>query len=487
MSLTTRLLVSAICAVSLAIAGVSLERLGARPVDAGSPRATISGAWSCPHGGGEGWRVWVTVTNHGAEPVEIRMTTSAGGAAAPATPSVIEPGTLTYFEVAAPLEGSATVVEYLGGVVVAGSVTIAPEGGLAAAPCADSPGSLWHTAEASTLRGETAFLVVHNPFAAQAVVDVILTAGDRQLRPGRLQGVVLGALDARAFELNHFALGEDALGATIVAPQGRVAAASVVVSPGGLRSSLAVAAPASRWLLPGVGAETDVLVRAMSEQDSPVSAELQLAEGAIPAIDLEAVSAGTAESFGVLETDGGLLVEADGTRPMLAGRRMVLEKQEPVPPSDQKTDEGGKDQQGSKKGDAGRKGGGAAGAEKRGAAKKEKEPPPPPAADLAATEGAPLVADRWVVPPAVSPEGGPSVVLLQNPGDEPVEATVTLLGTGGGEGSPATLTVPPHATVRMQIPDGAPSAALVEGRGLVAAQASIAPAAFSVILGVPLV
>lgn len=490
MSLMTRLLVSATCAVSLAIAGVSLERLGPHPVNAGGARATISGAWSCPHGGGEGWRVWVTVTNPGAEPVGIRMTTSAGGTAAPATPSVIEPGTLSYFEVAAPIEGSATVVEYLGGVVVAGSVAIAPEGGLASAPCAGSPGTLWHTVEASTLRGETALLVVHNPFAAQAVVDVILTAGDRQVRPGRLQGVVLGPLDARAFELNHFALGEDALGATIIAPQGRVAAASVVVSPGGLRSSLAVPAPATRWVIPGAGAETDVLVRALPRQDSPVSAELQGEEGAIPAIDLEAVSAGTAEAFGVLEAEGGFLVQADGVRPMLAGRRMVLEKAQPAPPADQQADRGGKDQKGSggkKGGQSDRKGKGSAADEKRGTGKKEEEPPEPPAADLAATEGSSVLADRWVVPPPVSPEGGPSVVLLQNPGDEPVEATVTLLGTGGAEGSPAGLTVPPHSTVRMTIPAGAPSAALVEGPGLVAGQASLVPGAFSVSLGLPLV
>lgn len=486
MSFTTRLLVSAICAASLAITGVSLERVGPRGVNAGSPEPTISGAWSCPHGGGEGWRVWVTVTNPGTDPVEIRMTTSAGGTATPATPTPIEPGTLRYFEVDAPLEGSATAVEYLGGVVVAGSVVVAPEGGLAAAPCSRNPGTLWHTVESSSLRGETAYLVVHNPFSAQAVVDVIITAGERQIRPGRLQGVVLGPLAARAFELNNFALGEAALAATIVAAQGRVAVASVVVSSGGMRSSLAVPAAATRWLLPGAGTKTDLLVRALPSQDSPVSAELQGEAGGVPAIDLEAVSAATAEAFGVLEAEGGLLVEADGPRPMLAGRRMVLETPAPAPQPGRE----GSDRKG---GPAGRKGsqssraGKGSGADtKRGGKKGRKEPPAPPAADVAATEGAAASADRWLVPPPVSPEGGPSVVLLQNPGDEEVEATVTLLGTAGAGDAPETLTVPPHTTIRFSVPEGQPVAALVEGPGLVAAQASLSPAAFSVALGLPL-
>ncbi|MGH2711034.1 MAG: DUF5719 family protein, partial [Actinomycetota bacterium] len=402
MTIRNRLLVSAICAVALAATGVSLERTGPRPVSAGHRVPAISGEWSCPHGGGEGWRVWVTVTNPGEEPVEVRMTTSAGGAAPPATNNLVEPGTLRYFEVAAPLPGSATIVEYLGGTVAAGAVAMPPGGGLSAMPCASSPGTLWYLTESSTLRGETAYLVVHNPFAAQAVVDVILTAGERRIRSGRLQGVVLGALDARAFELNHFALGEDALSATVIAPQGRVAVASVVVSEGAIRSSLAVPAPSTQWAMPGAGAETEVVIRALDEE-AAVSGELQLADGALPAIDLEAVSAATAEAFGVQLADGGFLVESDGDRPIVAGRRMFLE----APPAPQPEEEpagpgkgraGGGDQP---KGDS--KGGPNArqGDQKKGGPKAEKEePPPPPPSDPAATEGAPSAADLWLVPPA---------------------------------------------------------------------------------------
>jgi hypothetical protein len=332
-------------------------------------------------------------------------------------------------------------------------------------------------------------LVVQNPYAAQAVVDVTLTTPDDQTHPGRLQGVVLGPLDARAFELNNYALQEKALAAEIVAPQGRVAAASVVVSPGGVRSSLAVAEPATQWILPGAGAETEVVVRALADQDAPVGAEIEGEQGAIPALDLEVVPAGTTQSFGLLQSDGGFVVRSDGLPEMLAGRRMFLEERTPVsPPADETDGGGGKAQGGGGSGQkragdkpADQKKGGRKTGDKRGGQKDEE--PPPATADIAATSGSSLTSDRWLVLPAVGPAGGPSVVLLQNPGDEEVTASVTLLGAEGSLGASESVTVPARSTVRFPIPEGAPAAALVEGGELVAAQATLTPAAFAVTLG----
>jgi hypothetical protein len=435
--------------------------------------------------------VWVSVTNPGNEPVEVRMTTAAGGAATPASSTVIEPSTLRYFEIAAPIAGSATVVEYLGGTVAAGTIVIPKEGGLAAEPCVANPGSLWHVAEASTLRGETANLVVHNPFAAQAVVDVILTAGERQIRPGRLQGVVLGPLDARAFELNHYALGQAALGATVVAVQGRVAVASVIVSTGGIRSSLGVAGPATRWILPGIGAETDIVVRALPDRDAPVSAEFHSPDGPVPALDLEAVSAGTAEAFGFQSVEGGLVVRSDGPSPMISGRRMVLEA--PAAPAPEEEEQGRS--QRSQDGTAGGRGDGpnkdrgdregGTNRERDGGKKEEEPQPEAPSTDVAATSGATDPSERWLVPPATGPGGPPAVLVLQNPGDTDLTATVTMLGTGGALGAGTTVQVLARSTVRVPI-EGGPASALVEGRGVVAAQVTLAADAFAVSLGVPI-
>jgi hypothetical protein len=489
MSVLVRLFVAAICAVGLVAAGVVLERVGPAPVLAGSAQDPVSGAWSCPHGGGEGWRVWISVTNPGSAPIEVRMTTAAGGAATPTASTVVEPSTLQYFEVGAPIPGSATVVEYLGGTIAAGTVVMPKDGGLAAEPCIGSPGSHWHVAEASTLRGETANLVVHNPYAAQAVVDVVLTTGERQIRHGRLQGVVLGPLDAKAFDLHNLALGEAALGATVVAVQGRVAVASVIDSSGGIRSSLGVPAPATDWILPGLGQETDVVVRALPDRDAPVSAEFHTADGPVPALDLEAVSAGTAEAFGFQAVEGGILVQSDGPSPMIAGRRMVIEAPAPPPPADEEEKEGASSKDRDRKGSDEGKGRGDSGKGSGGGPnrREEEEEPPaePPATDEAATSGAPIPASRWLVPPASGPDGFPSVLLLQNPGGTELTASVTLIGTGGPIGEATSVQVPPRSTVRVPIENG-PAAALVEGDGVVAAQATLAPDAFAVVLGVPI-
>ena len=496
MSVLLRLGIAGVCAVGLILGGFALERAGPAPVQVGSAEEPMSGAWSCPHGGGEGWRVWVSVTNPGSEPVEVRMTTAAGGATTPASSQVIEPSTLRYFEVAAPIAGSATVVEYLGGAVAAGTIVVPKEGGLAAEPCVASPGSLWHVAEASTLRGESAHLVVHNPFAAQAVVDVVLTTGERQIRHSRLQGQVLGPLDVKAFDLHNLALGEPALGATVVAVQGRVAVASVIVSSGGIRSTVGVAAPGTRRILPGLGTETDIVVRAMPDRDAPVSAEFHTADGPIPALDLEAVSAGTAEAFGFQAVEGGMVVESDGPSPMIAGRRMVVQPAAPPAPEEEEEEgrQRGKGRGGPGAGDTrgddtgkgrGDQGGRKQGGDRRQEGREEKEPAEPPTADEAATSGVADPAARWLVPPASGPEGPPSILLLQNPGEKELTASVTLLGTEGALGAATSVRVPPRSTVRVEIQNG-PAAALVEGKGVVAAQATVAPDAFAVVIGVPM-
>jgi hypothetical protein len=108
-----------------------------------------------------------------------------------------------------------------------------------------------------------------------------------------------------------------------------------------------------------------------------------------------------------------------------------------------------------------------------------------PTADLASTSGVSGGGARWVVPPATGPAGAPSVLLLQNPGDSELTASVTFLGTGGALGAPTTVQVPPLSTVRVTI-EGGPAAAVVEGEGVVAAQATLAAEAYAVVVGVPI-
>ena len=470
MTVAVRLIVAAIVAVGLAGGGLALERgIGPRAHPGVERGPVASDAAYCPHGGGEGWRAWVVLANAAEDAIDVRLTTSSGGAPPSASEERMEPGTSRYVEVAAPLPGTATRVESFGAGVAAGMVVAAPEGGLAAEPCATDAGTLWMLPETSTRRGEDARLLVQNPFAAEAVIDVTLIAAERQLRPGRLQGLVLNPGESRAISLHNFALGLDALGVTVEVPLGRVAVAGVTVSRGGVRASLGVPAFGPARFLPGLGTVGDVVIRAPGGTEVPFHAELHGAEGGSRLIDLEAIPAGQVEAFPAPGADGGLVARVDGDRSMAAGRRMSLPP--PEPPAQEERQRGGK----------GRKGGGRS-------EREEEEPPPPAPSDVASTAGVSEPSGRWIALPAVGPEGGESTLLIQNPAAEEVEATITFLGPDGPVGEPLVVSVLPSSTLRVPLPEGPPPAAVVDaGDGrLVVAQAATSAQAFAVAVGLAL-
>jgi hypothetical protein len=107
-------------AVALVVGGIAMERsLGVRgPALARVPiPAASSGAWFCPHGGGEGWETWVVIANPSDHPTQLSLFTAGG---APGMKSgVLEPGTHRYVPVEAESLSAGTVVEFFGGDAVA--------------------------------------------------------------------------------------------------------------------------------------------------------------------------------------------------------------------------------------------------------------------------------------------------------------------------------------------------------------------------------
>jgi len=475
-----RLVVAGVVAVAVVVGGVAMERrLGAAPPAPTDVEPGVSGAWYCPHGGGSGWRAWVVVANPTDTPADLVLTSRSGTGPPQASTSIVAPESHAYVEVPAPEMASATVVEFFGSTVAAGMVTARPdgEGGVAAEPCADRPATRWFVSEASTLRGQEANVVVHNPFASEAVVDVGLLTGKGPIRHGRLKGLVLDPGQVKAVPVGEFALGEPGVAAEVTAHLGRVVAAGINVSTAGVRSVVGTPAPAARWVLPGAGdpAAGRMVVAAPSGQ-AAFRADALGQSGQTPLVDLESVPGGSAAAFDLPAEGGGVLVEGEGRQPLLAGRLVVPPAPAPAP---ERRPKPRKDQE--------RKGGGRGGGGKGQERAKPEEPPPPEPADLASTGGAPAGAARWLVLPATAPEGGPAALLLQNPGGGTATVTVTLLGTGGPEGSPETVEVPPSATVRVDLP-GTPVAAVVESAGgvVVPAQASLDRRTYAVAVGVPL-
>lgn len=254
-----RSLLALVAVAAVAGGGSYLQDLGPRE-NAPLPEASvISGVWFCPHGGGKGWKVDLLIANPGPREARVRVRTFGEGRPTEPRRESVAPGSQTRIEVPAPSRAAGSVVEYFGGWVAAGWVARAggKETGVAAEPCAPRAGSWWLAPDGTTLDGERAYLVVLNPFDADAVVDVTLFAEDRPepVLPEKLTDVVIPAQRAEAFFLNPVVFGERTLAASVTASSGRVTVASLGVSEtGGARSALgSLGPPPEVTLLPGGG------------------------------------------------------------------------------------------------------------------------------------------------------------------------------------------------------------------------------------------
>ena len=466
MTTRTRLTVAVAVSAAVVASGVTMERrIGAASRLPSAAGPGVSGAWYCPHGGGEGWRAWMVVANPTEVPSDVILTSRTGAGPPESTASTVAPGTLAYIEVPAPQMASASVVEFFGSAVAAGMVTARPdgEGGIGAEPCADRPATEWFVSEASTLRGQDATVVIHNPFGSEAVIDVRLLGEGGPIGHGRLRGVVLDPGQVKTVSVGRFALGEPGVAVAVVAHLGRVVVGGVTVSPAGVRTVVGRPAPARTWVLPGTGdPASGRLVVSAPGDDSAFRADALGEGGQTPLVDLESVAGGSTAAFDLPGEGGGVLVQGEGASPFLAGRLLIPPVPEPAPQPRRE-----------------RQGGGGGG--------RREEPPEPPApepGDLAATGGAPAGAARWVVLPATPPEGGPAALLLYNPGGATADVTVSFLG--GEEARSEVVEVPAGAFAHLELPS-TPVAVLVESTGglVVPAQVSLGRRAYAVAVGVP--
>jgi hypothetical protein len=249
----------ALVAVAAVVAGaVGLDRLGPRAQGAVPPGTAPSGAWYCPHGGGDsGWTVTLAVANPGSAPVDIRVTDLDVRKPDPPKSYTVQPGTTLSVPAAAAGREASTYIEYFGGWVAAGWVAHAKgaETGVAAEPCAPAAGIRWLAVDGDTDQGQNAFLVVMNPFAIDAVMSIALYTGTRApIRNSKLTDVVVAAHRSVSINLNAFAKGEVALTADVTSSVGRIAVASLGTSDaGGIRSVIGVTSSVKDAVMPAVG------------------------------------------------------------------------------------------------------------------------------------------------------------------------------------------------------------------------------------------
>ena len=475
MTVRSRVVVAGAVAAAVVTGGLVMERrLGAAPAPPSSAGSGVSGARYCPHGGGQGWRAWIVMANPTGVPAEVIVTSRTGAGPPSSIPSTVAPGTHAYVEVPAPEMASATVVEFFGSPVVAGMITARPdgEGGVGAEPCADAPATEWFVPEASTLRGQEATVVIHNPFGSEAVLDVRLLGESGPIRHGRLRGMVLEAGQVKAVSVGRFALGEPGVAAAVEVHLGRVVVGGVHTSTAGVRTVLGTWSPSSSRVLPGSGdAGAGRVVVSAPADEAAFRADALGEAGPTPLVDLESVPGGSAAAVDLPGGGAGVLIQGEGAAPLLAGRLLVPPAPEPSPEPPRPTRR----------------------ERRQGGGERREEPPEPPESpepgDLASTGGAAAGEGRWVVLPVTAPEGGPAALVLQNPGGGVAEVTVSPLGAPGAspQAAPNEVAVPAGSTAVLPLPP-TPTALLIEATGasVVPAQVSLDRRTYAVAVGVPI-
>jgi hypothetical protein len=427
--------------------------------DAAAPGPAVggrapSGGWVCPHGGGEGWSVSVFLANPGPSDSVARVSSLGERAPDASTTVEVPAGETVRVPATAEDRGSATFVEFFGGWIGAGWVTTSDaDDGLAAEPCAAEASTRWLLPDGSTRQDEDSFVVIANPFDAQAVLDVVVRTADRApVRPTDWTDLVVRPRRSIAIRVDTKVEGEDVAAVQLDVSAGRVAAASLVVTDGTrIRSALGTTTTATGAILPVIGGSGQAELVVVSVADRSIRFQATALSDEPP----EPAGGFTGQDHAPQAAQAyAVPVDAGPT----AIRLFVLD-------------------------------GGQAAAALRALG---------PGADLGSTSGASASSDTWVVFPAGASDRSEPALVLVNDGGSAVVATLELLGSDGGTAAaPITVDVAPHAAaaVPREFLASAPGSAVLlrtEGGGVVALSAASSAVegrrgggAFALSVGVP--
>jgi hypothetical protein len=404
----------ALLLVAVVVAGAAgADRVGPAAADPAAPGRAASWVWVCPHGGGKGWSGTIALANPGTLPVRARITALGDEAAHRPIPVSVAPGEELLQRVPAGSAADATYVEVFGGWLSAGwSVRAAdPAIGVGVEPCAPSAGETWYAVDNASERGEAAYLVITNPFAADAVFSMALFKPQgAPVRSGDLSELTLSAGRSMVLRLDRRVRGNPSFAAQIDVKRGRVAAASLgITEEGGVRAVLGAAAASTAWYLPtasGVG-QSSVEVFVPDPAGAHLDGSILTLSGlsssgtrhANPPIDARQNGLTDVAYPVTTQAASTVVVRSPGGQPIVAAIRST----------GQSDDDG-------------------------------------------ATGGAPAPASAWVVPPTValsSAAGQPSVpgLVVANPGNADVNVTLRLLPPADAPGRSISIVVPANSSV----------------------------------------
>ncbi len=228
----------------------------------GDDRVTISNVGDAPAD------VVVTVLSDKGQRSETTLTVGASSVATKARGDLGPPGALT--------------IEAFGG-RIAIEEGIDGRAGTDVTPCATQGAAQWNFAAGMTPRGVQQWLVLENPFASDAKVDVTLRTSGGVRQPERLQSFDIRRRSRAVIALHDIAVREDRVAVQVDAAAGRVVAAQTLVFTTeaglpGIATTLGTPIPSDRRLFAegatASGATTRLAIANVGTVDAEVDVQI---------------------------------------------------------------------------------------------------------------------------------------------------------------------------------------------------------------------
>jgi hypothetical protein len=218
-----------------------------------SPRTPGDAAWFCP-GFPRALRAAdtsITISNIGDVPADVVVTVLADtGNGGSRTFRVDGRSVTTHPRPELGPEGALTVESFGGHIVVEEGID--GEAGVEVAPCATRAAAEWQFAAGTTPRGVEEWLVVQNPFASDAKVDITLRTSSGVRKPELLQSYDVRRRSRAVLPIHGYAVRERRVAVEVQATTGQVVAAQTIVyteaaAPRGVAMTIGTPAPSEQW------------------------------------------------------------------------------------------------------------------------------------------------------------------------------------------------------------------------------------------------
>jgi hypothetical protein len=193
----------------------------------------------------------VTISNFDAAPADVVVTILADKDRAPPQTLRVEGRSVTTKPRAELGPPGALTIESFDGRVVVEEGFDGPAG-VDLSACAQRAGTVWHFAAGTTPRGVEQWLVIQNPFASDAKVDVTLRTGNGVRRPELLQNFDVRHQSRVILPIHDVAVREGRVAVEVDARTGRIVASQTIAytddaSPSGTATTIGAPAASDQW------------------------------------------------------------------------------------------------------------------------------------------------------------------------------------------------------------------------------------------------